>query len=52
MAALTLDWPRVTLFHLWSTPSVCDDLGPVGWWQFEAMEWQFVLCVLIPTSMR
>ena len=54
MAALTLDWPRVTLFHLWShaVGSVWTIWAQLDGWQFEAMEWQFVLCVLIPTSIE
>ncbi len=54
MAALTLDWPRVTLFHLWShaVGSVWTIWAQLDGWQFEAMEWQFVLCVLLPTSIE
>ena len=44
----------MTLFHLWShaVGSVWTIWAQLDGWQFEAMEWQFVLCVLIPTSIE
>jgi len=52
VSALTLDWPRVTLFHVWShaVGSLWTFWAQLDGWQFEAAEWQFVLCVLLPTT--
>ena len=49
-SALSLGWPRLTLFHVWSNAvgAVWTFWAQLDGWTFVAAEYQFALCVFAP----